>query len=405
MTKKIVLAYSGGLDTSIMIHWLKEHYQAQIICVICDLGQQEDLQAIKEKALKSGSSKVYVMNVQQEFIMQYLFPLLKSSALYEDQYLLGTISRSLIAEKLVEVALIEKADTVSHGATGKGNDQVRIEYAIKALAPMLKIIAPWREWTIRSRQEAIQYAKTNGIDIPVTPKTPYSRDRNIWYVSHEGGVLEDPALAYPDDLLLMTNKLEKTPHEPQYLDIEFLEGLPVAINGNAMAPIELLQYLNKAAGKHGIGVIDMIENRLIGMKVRGVYEFGGGTLLHKAHKVLESLCLDRATLHLKQSLQQAYANLVYEGRWFSLTKEALDAFINETQKQVSGNIKLKLFKGHCLVQGVTSPNSLYHHGLATFEQDNVFNQKDATGFINIYALPAMMYGLKKQASLISGMTS
>lgn len=396
--KKIVLAYSGGLDTSIMIPWLKEKYNSEIIAVICDLGQQEDLSKIQQKALKSGASLALVLNVQDEFVNEYLFPLLKSSALYEEQYLLGTISRSLIAQKLVEIAKKENADTVSHGATGKGNDQVRIEYAVKALAPELKIIAPWREWNIRSRQEAILYAEQHGIDVPVTPQAPYSRDRNIWYVSHEGGVLENPSCGYPNDLLLMTNSVEETPDQSEIITIDFEAGVPVGIEGKIMSAIELLKHLNEKAGRHGIGVIDMVENRLIGMKIRGVYEFPAGTVLHKAHKMLESLCLDRATLHLKQSLQQDYANIVYEGRWFSLAKEALDAFINETQQQVTGQVKLKLFKGHCLPEGVTSPYSLYHHGLATFEEDEIFHQGDAQGFINIYSLPAITYGLKQKGN-------
>ncbi len=393
--QKIVLAYSGGLDTSIMIPWLKEKYAAQIIAVTCDLGQQEDLAGIQQKALKSGASLACVLNVQEEFVTKYLFPLLKSSALYEDQYLLGTISRSLIAQKLVEIAEQENADTISHGATGKGNDQVRIEYAIKALAPHLKIIAPWREWDLRSRQEAILYAKQHDIEVPVTPQAPYSRDRNIWYVSHEGGVLEDPSCGHPEDLLVMTNALEKTPDRPEIISLDFKAGVPVGLDGKTLPAIELLQQLNEKAAQHGIGVVDMVENRLIGMKVRGVYEFPGGTVLHKAHRMLESLCLDRATLHLKQSLQQSYANIVYEGRWFSLAKEALDAFINKTQQQVTGQVKLKLFKGHCTPLGMTSPYSLYHHGLATFEEDEIFHQGDAQGFINIYSLPAMMYGLKQ----------
>lgn len=393
--KKIVLAYSGGLDTSIMIPWLKEQYSAEIIAVICDLGQQEDLSKIQQKALKSGASKAFLLNVQNEFVTEYLFPLLKSSALYEDQYLLGTISRSLIAQKLVETAKQENADTVAHGATGKGNDQVRIEYAVKALNPQLKIIAPWREWTIRSRQEAILYAKQHDIEVPVTPIAPYSRDRNMWYVSHEGGILENPACGYPDDLLLMTKSIEETPNQSEIISIDFEAGVPVGIGGKNLSPIDLLQHLNEKAGLHGIGVIDMIENRLIGMKTRGVYEFPAGFVLYKAHKILESLCLDRATLHLKQSLQQQYANIAYEGRWFSLAKEALDAFINESQRQVTGQVNLKLFKGHCLPRGVTSPYSLYHPGLATFEEDEIFNQADAQGFINIYTLPAMMYGSKQ----------
>ncbi|MCS5711921.1 argininosuccinate synthase [Candidatus Berkiella aquae] len=393
LINKIVLAYSGGLDTSVMISWLKENYHAEIIAVICDLGQEEDLQGIQQKALKSGASKAFLLDVQSEFITHYLFPMLKSSALYEDQYLLGTISRSLIAQKLVEIAKQENAEAIAHGATGKGNDQVRIEYAVKALAPELKIIAPWREWTIRSRQEAIAYAQNHGIEIPVTPKAPYSRDRNIWYVSHEGGVLEDPSSGYPDDLLLMTNSIEAAPEESEVITVDFANGIPVGINGENLSSIQLIQWLNKKAGAHGIGVVDMVENRLVGMKCRGVYEFPAGMLLHKAHKILESLCLDRATLHLKQSLQQSYANMIYEGRWFSLAKEALDAFVNKTQQNVTGQVKLKLYKGHALFKGVTSPHSLYHAGLATFEEDEIFNQADASGFINIYSLPAMLYGL------------
>lgn len=393
MIKKIVLAYSGGLDTSVMIPWLKENYHAEIIAVICDLGQEEDLQGIQQKALKSGASQAFLLDVQSEFINHYLFPLIKSSALYEDQYLLGTISRSLIAKKLVEIAKQENADAIAHGATGKGNDQVRIEYAVKALAPELKIIAPWREWTIRSRQEAIAYALNHDIEIPVTPKAPYSRDRNIWYVSHEGGILEDPSQGYPDDLLLMTNSIEAAPEEAETITVDFVNGIPVRVNGENLPAINLIQWLNKKAGAHGIGVVDMIENRLVGMKCRGVYEFPAGMLLHKAHKILESICLDRATFHLKQSLAQTYANIIYEGRWFSLAKEALDAFVNKTQQQVTGQVKLKLFKGHTLFKGVTSPNSLYHSGLATFEEDEIFNQADASGFINIYSLPAMLYGL------------
>lgn len=397
--KKIALAYSGGLDTSIMIPWLKENYDAQIIAVICDLGQQEDLEAVKQKALKSGAVSAFIMNVQQEFIEHYLFPLLKSSALYEEKYLLGTISRSLIAQKLVEIAKQENADTVAHGATGKGNDQVRIEYAVKALAPELKIIAPWREWEIRSRLEAMSYADKHGIEVPVTPKSPYSRDRNIWYVSHEGGVLENPASGYPSDLLLMTKSLEETPSQPEIISIDFKAGVPVAIDGKKLPAIDLLTLLNQKAGEHGIGVADIIENRLIGMKVRGVYEFPAGAVLYQAHQILESICLDKATLHLKQSLQQAYANIVYEGRWFSLAKDALDAFIDETQQFVTGQVKLKLFKGHCISQGVSSAHSLYNHALATFEEDDIFDQKDAQGFINIYSLPALMYGVKQKGKI------
>ena len=392
--KKIVLAYSGGLDTSVMIPWLKEHYQhAEIIAVICDLGQQEDLAAIQQKAITSGATKAIVLDVQEQFVIDYLRPLVRSGALYEDQYILGTISRPLIAQKLVEVALQEKADAIAHGATGKGNDQVRFEYTIKALAPQIQIIAPWRIWEIRSRQQAIDYAKQHGIEVPVTPKSPYSRDHNIWYISHEGGVLEDPSQGRPDNLLLMTKPIEKTPDTPDIINIGFVEGVPVSIGDLNLSPVQLLNYLNKIAGDHGIGVADIVENRLVGMKIRGVYEAPAATVLYKAHKMLESLCLDRATLHLKQSLQAPYANLVYEGRWFTQTREALDAFIEVTQKHVTGTVMLKLFKGNILSCGMHSPFSLHQPSLATFEEDSVYNQQDAEGFINLFPLSAKVYGI------------
>ncbi|HHF7373366.1 argininosuccinate synthase [Legionella bozemanae] len=391
--KKIVLAYSGGLDTSVMIPWLKEHYQqAEIIAMVCDLGQNEDLTAIKEKAIKSGASKAYVMNVQGEFVSDYLWRLVKAGALYENQYVLGTISRPLIAKKLVEIALLEKADAVAHGATGKGNDQVRFEYTVKALAPELKIIAPWRSWKIKSRQEAIEYAKLHGIDVPVTPKSPYSRDHNLWYISHEGGVLEDPAQPQPDDLLLMTASLEQSPDNSELVSIDFDHGVPVALNAKKMSSVELLKELNKIAGAHGIGVADIVENRLVGMKIRGIYEAPAAAVLYKAHQMLESLCLDRSTLHLKQSLQQTYANLVYEGRWFSQTKNALDALIDVTQQHMTGTVSLQLFKGNIIPYGMHSPFSLHDPALATFEEDSVYNQQDAEGFINLFSLSAQVYG-------------
>lgn len=391
--KKIVLAYSGGLDTSVMIPWLKEHYQqAEIIAMVCDLGQNEDLTAIKEKAIKSGASKAYVMNVQDEFVSDYLWRLVKAGALYENQYVLGTISRPLIAKKLVEIALLEKADAVAHGATGKGNDQVRFEYTVKALAPELKIIAPWRSWKIKSRQEAIEYAKLHGIDVPVTPKSPYSRDHNLWYISHEGGVLEDPAQPQPDDLLLMTASLEQSPNHSELVSIDFDHGVPVALNAKKMNSVELLKELNKIAGAHGVGVADIVENRLVGMKIRGIYEAPAAAVLYKAHQMLESLCLDRATLHLKQSLQQTYANLVYEGRWFSQAKNALDALIDVTQQHMTGTVSLQLFKGNIIPYGMHSPFSLHDPALATFEEDGVYNQQDAEGFINLFSLSAQVYG-------------
>lgn len=392
--KKIALAYSGGLDTSIMIAWLKDkHPQAEIIAVTVDLGQTEDLEAIKHKALKSGASKAYVINVQEEFIVKYLWPLIKSGATYEDQYILGTISRPLIAQKLAEIAIQEQSDAIAHGATGKGNDQVRFEYTIKSLAPHLKIIAPWRSWEIKSRQDAIAYAKKHNIDIPVTPKSPYSRDHNIWYISHEGGSLEDPSLGQPQDLLLMTSTLEQTPNTAETISIDFKHGIPVKLNGESLTPIELLTKLNKKAGIHGIGVADIVENRLVGMKIRGVYEGPAAAVLYKAHHALETLCLDRAMLHLKQSLKQAYANIVYEGRWFSQSKEALDAFIDVSQKHVTGTVKLKLFKGNVIQDGMTSPYSLHSPALATFEEDTEYNQADAEGFINLFSLSAKVYGM------------
>lgn len=391
--KKIVLAYSGGLDTSVMIPWLKEHYQkAEIIAMVCDLGQNEDLRAIKEKAIKSGASKAYVMNVQEEFVSDYLWRLVKAGALYENQYVLGTISRPLIAKKLVEISLLEKADAVAHGATGKGNDQVRFEYTIKALAPELKIIAPWRSWNIKSRKEAIEYAKLHGIEVPVTPKSPYSRDHNLWYISHEGGVLEDPGQPKPDDLLLMTASLEQSSANAELVSIEFDHGVPVALNTKEMNSVELLKELNNIAGSHGVGVADIVENRLVGMKIRGIYEAPAAAVLYKAHQMLESLCLDRTTLHLKQSLQQTYANLVYEGRWFSQAKNALDALIDVTQQHMTGTVSLQLFKGNIIPYGMHSPFSLHDPALATFEEDCVYNQQDAEGFINLYSLSAQVYG-------------
>lgn len=392
--KKIVLAYSGGLDTSVMIPWLKEQDQhVEIIAVICDLGQNEDLAAIKQKALASGAAKAYVIDVQAEFVTDYLWSLVKAGALYENQYILGTISRPLIAKKLVEVALSEGAEAIAHGATGKGNDQVRFEYTVKALAPQLKIIAPWRIWSIKSRQQAIDYAKVHGIEVPVTPKSPYSRDHNIWYISHEGGVLEDPSQERPDDLLLMTRTLEQTPNEAERVTIDFHQGEPVALNGIKKPPLQLLSALNQIAGTHGIGVADLVENRLVGMKIRGIYESPAAAVLYKAHQMLESLCLDRATLHLKQSLQATYANLVYEGRWFSQAKEALDALIEVTQRHITGTVRLKLFKGNMTACGMDSPFSLHNPALATFEEDEIYNQQDAEGFINLFSLSAKVYGL------------
>ena len=391
--KKIALAYSGGLDTSVMIAWLKDKYpQAEVIAVTINLGQAEDLDAIRQKALNSGASKAIVVDVEEEFVTEYLWKLVKSGALYEEQYVLGTISRPLIAQKLVEVALQEGADSVAHGATGKGNDQVRFEYTVQALAPHLHIIAPWRSWEIKSRQDAVNYAKARGIPVAVTPSAPYSRDHNIWYISHEGGALEDPASGQPDDLLLMTAPLMQTPDQPEELQLDFVQGVPVAINGEKLPPSKLLAKLNQLTGKHGVGVADIVENRLVGMKIRGVYEAPAAAVIYKAKQILEALCLDRNMLRLKHSLNQEYANIVYEGRWFSQSREALDAFINVTQEHVTGKVKLKIYKGNIIADGASSPYSLHNMALATFEEDVVYNQADAGGFINLFALAAKVYG-------------
>ncbi len=394
MIKKIILAYSGGLDTSVMIPWLKENYeQAEIIAVTVNLGQAEDIEGIKNKAIKSGASAAYVVDVQEEFVKEYLWPLVKSGALYEEQYILGTISRPLIAKKLCEIALKENADALAHGATGKGNDQVRFEYTIQALAPHLKIIAPWRSWEIKSRQDAINYAQQKGVEISVTPQAPYSRDHNIWYISHEGGVLEDPSLGQPDDLLLMTSTLEQAPDLSEIISIDFEHGVPVAINGQKKDAISLLTELNNIAAKHGIGVSDIIENRLVGMKIRGVYEAPAAAVIFKAHHMLETLCLDRHLLHLKQSLKQAFANIVYEGRWFSQSREALSSFFDVTQQHITGTVKLKFYKGNMVPCGMSSAFSLHNPALATFEEDEVYHQADATGFINLFSLSAKVYGM------------
>lgn len=391
--KKIVLAYSGGLDTSVMITWLKQNYpSAEIIAVTVDVGQPEDLLKIKNKALLSGANKAYIIDATDEFITKYLWNLVKSGGLYEDQYILGTISRPLIAKKLIEIAKQEGADAIAHGATGKGNDQVRFEYTIKALAPELKIIAPWRSWEIKSRQDAINYAKLHNIEVSASPKSPYSRDHNIWYISHEGGDIEDPTKEQPKDVLLITTPLEKTIDAEEMISIEFDQGIPVGLNGVKKKPVLLLKELNELGGKHAIGVCDIIESRLVGMKIRGIYESPAATLIYKASHTLEMLVLDRNMLRLKQALKAEYANIVYEGRWFSQSRKALDAFFNVTQKHVTGSVKFKLYKGNIIFAGVTSPYSLHNHELATFEQDNIYNQSDAEGFINLFSLSANVYG-------------
>jgi len=399
--KKVVLAYSGGLDTSIIIPWLKENYGYEVIAVAADVGQGEELDPLEEKAIKTGASKIYIEDLKEEFVTDYIFPTLKAGAVYEGKYLLGTsFARPLIAKRIVEIAQEEGAEAIAHGCTGKGNDQVRFELTIKALAPEMKIIAPWRIWDIKSREEEIEYAEARNIPVPVSKERPYSMDRNLWHLSHEGADLEDPANEPLDDLLLMITPPEKAPNQATYVEIQFEQGTPVAVNGQALAPVQLLEKLNEIAGANGVGIADMVENRLVGMKSRGVYETPGGTVLYKAHQDLELLTLDRMTLHYKDLVAQRYAELVYDGVWFHPLREALDAFVNVTQKTVTGTVRMKLYKGNCVPAGTKSPYSLYNEDLATFSEDQVYNQKDAEGFINLFGLPLKVQALmKKEAGL------
>jgi len=392
--KKVVLAYSGGLDTSIIIPWLKENYGYEVIAMTADVGQDDDFKAVEEKAYLSGASKVYVEDLKEEFVTDFIFPTLKAGAVYEGRYLLGTsFARPLIGKRLVEIAEKEGAEAVAHGATGKGNDQVRFELAVKALNPDLKIIAPWREWNISSRKEAIEYAKKKGIPIPVTKEKPYSRDRNLWHLSHEGGDLEDPWNEPPQDLYQIITPPEKAPDVPTYIEIEFERGVPVAVDGEKLPPVDLIRKVNEAGAENGVGIISIVENRLVGIKSRGVYETPGGTILHAAHNALESITLDRQTAHFKRIVAEKYAQLVYDGVWYSPLREALDAFVDKTQETVTGTVRLKLYKGSCDPVGVKSPYSLYMTEFATFEEDEVYNQKDAEGFINLFGLPLKVRAL------------
>jgi argininosuccinate synthase len=395
--KKVVLAYSGGLDTSVIIPWLKENYRCQVITMCADLGQGEELAPVYAKALQSGADKCYIEDLKNEFVEDFIWPVLKAGAVYEKKYLLGTsFARPLIAKKLVEIAEKEGADAVAHGATGKGNDQVRFELTVKALAPALKIIAPWREWDIRSREDAIDYAEKHGIAVPVTKKRPYSMDRNLWHLSHEGADLEDPANEPLDDLYLIVNTPDKAPDQAEYVTIDFTAGVPSALNGQKTNGPALVERLNAIGAKHGIGVADLVENRLVGMKSRGVYETPGGAILYYAHNELETLTLDRATMQYKQLVAIKYAELVYDGMWYAPLREALAAFVDETQKTVTGSVKLKLYKGGIKSAGVKSPYSLYHEGFVTFGRDEVYNQADAEGFINLYGLPLKVRALLKK---------
>jgi len=387
MAKKIVLAYSGGLDTSVAIKWLKETYGAEIIAFCADLGQGEDLNEVKEKALKTGASKVYVEDLREEFVSHYIFPMLRANAVYEGFYLLGTsIARPLIAKKQIEIAKKEGADAVSHGSTGKGNDQARFELTYYALKPDIKVIAPWREWPFKSRQSLIEYSEKHKIPVTATKEKPYSTDRNLFHISYEGGILEDPWAEPPADMYTMMVPPEKAPDKLTYIEISFKAGNPFAVNGKTMSPARLLETLNSIAGSNGIGRVDIVENRYVGMKSRGVYETPGGTLLHIAHRAMESLTLDREVLHLRDSLMPKYAELVYYGYWISPEREAIQLMVDEIQKDVTGEVRLKLYKGNCLAVGRKSEHSLYHQELATFEEEEIYNQKDAEGFIKLNAL-------------------
>ena len=392
---KVVLAYSGGLDTSIIIPWLKENYDCEVVAVAGDVGQGEELSPLKEKAIKSGASKLYIEDLKEEFVTDFVFPLIKSGAFYEGKYLLGTsIARPVIAKRLVEIAEIEHADAICHGCTGKGNDQVRFEVTIKALRPGTKIIAPWRIWDIKSREDAIEYAEKRGIPVPVSKKRPYSMDRNILHLSHEGADLEDPKNEAPRDLLLICKHPEEAPDKAEYVEVGFEKGLPVSVNGKKMKPVALLEALNEIGARNGVGIIDMVENRLVGMKSRGVYETPGGTILAYAHKELEEICLDRDTSHYKAMLAIKFSDLAYDGNWYTPLMDSIMAFIDKTQETVTGTVKMKLYKGNCTVAEKVSPYSLHDLAIATFGQDAVYNQKDSEGFINLFGLPVTVRALK-----------
>lgn len=389
---KVVLAYSGGLDTSIIIQWLKDNYGCEVICVSGNVGQESEIVGLKERALKTGASKIYIEDLTKEFVDDYIFPTIQAGAIYEGKYLLGTsFARPLIAKRIVEIAKAEGADAICHGCTGKGNDQVRFELAIKAFAPDMPIIAPWRIWDIKSREEEIEYAEQHNIPIKINRETNYSKDMNIWHLSHEGLDLEDPANEPQyDKILELSTTIEKAPDKATYITLTFEKGKAVALNGEKMDSVELLKKLNKLGGDNAIGITDMVENRLVGMKSRGVYETPGGTILYQAHKDLEELCLDKETAHYKEQVALKFADLVYNGLWFSPLREALSAFVDKTQENVTGEVKLKLYKGNIVNAGMTSPYSLYNEEYATFDEDAVYNQKDSAGFINLFGLPTVV---------------
>jgi argininosuccinate synthase len=393
--RKVVLAYSGGLDTSVILRWLIETYKCEVVAYCADLGQGEELIPVREKALRTGASAVHIKDLREEFVRDFIFPMLRASAVYEGTYLMGTsIARPLIAKAQVEVARAAGADAVSHGATGKGNDQVRFELTYAALAPELTVIAPWREWDLNSRTALIEFARRHDIPVPVTTERPYSTDRNLFHISFEGGILEDPWAEPPPKMFLLSNSPEAAPDVPIYVEIDFERGNPVAVDGDRLGPVALLERVNRLGGEHGIGRVDLVENRYVGMKSRGVYETPGGTILHAAHRALESITLDREALHLRDSLIPRYAEMIYYGFWFSPERAALQRLMDDIQEDVTGTVRLKLYKGNVMVAGRKSPRSLYRTDYVTFEADRVYRQKDAEGFINLNALRLKIRALR-----------
>jgi len=394
--KKVVLAYSGGLDTSVILSWLKEHYSCEVIAFCADLGQGEDLQAVKQKAFRTGASEVVIGDLKEEFVKHYVFPMLRANAVYEGSYLLGTsIARPLIAKGQIDIAVREKADAVSHGATGKGNDQVRFELTYYALKPGIKVIAPWRVWDLNSRSALIDYARQHGIPVPVTKAKPYSTDRNLFHISYEGGILEDPWKEPPPEMFVWCRSVERAPNRAEYVEIDYRRGDPVAVNGRQLSPAKLLARLNELGAKHGIGRVDLVENRYVGMKSRGVYETPGGTLLHTAHRALESITMDREVMRLRDSLISRYAEMIYYGYWFAPEREVLQKAIDASQAKVTGRVRLKLYKGNVIVAGRKSDFSLYDPDMATFEADQVYLQGDAEGFIRLNALRLRLRRLRR----------
>src|SRR5258708_14657533 len=397
--KKVVVAYSGGLDTSVILRWVKERYRCEVVACAVDVGQASEPKGLKERALATGASKFYLVDARKEFVTDFIWPTLQAQAIYEGRYLLGTsIARRIIGKKVVEMAKKEGADAVCHGATGKGNDQVRFELTFKALMPNVKVIAPWREWEMKSREDEIDYAVRYNIPVPVTKSKPYSSDRNLWHMSFEGGILENPDNPPRPDMVVLTRNPEQAPHKPEIVIIDFEKAVPVRVNGTKREPVKLVETLNTVGGRHGVGRVDMVENRLVGMKSRGVYECPGATLLYAAHRELESLVLDKDTFHAKLVIAPKMGEMIYNGLWFTPLREAISAFVKETQKTMNGSVRLKLYKGQVTIDGRKSPNSLYWEELATFGADTIYNQRDAEGFINLYGLPikvqALLQGIK-----------